>query len=103
MHKSRIKNKNVLLPSIFLLFASQIAIAAEPQLSFSGFASFRYIDAVSNREEGSWPVGSDNLSGKYRDGNILGLRLNANLEGNLSFAANMVANTAKKADPMLFL
>lgn len=69
-----------------LFFTTHIH-AEENKTSFAGFASFIY--AKSLDDKGIFTDISD--KGEYRDFNILGLRMDSQLQNNLSFAAQMTA------------
>ena len=69
---------------------SQLATAAEADVSFSGFASFYYGKALSDADEGGTTEGLGQ-EGEYRDFNKLGLRMDVDLEEKLSFTAQAIA------------
>ncbi|NRB37958.1 MAG: hypothetical protein HRU20_05750 [Pseudomonadales bacterium] len=64
--------------------------SSEVDLSFSGFASFAVTKTTSKEEEGDYNDEITNES-NFRDLNLLGLRLDGDLDDSLSFGAQMVA------------
>ncbi|NRB39928.1 MAG: hypothetical protein HRU20_15915 [Pseudomonadales bacterium] len=73
------------------------AAAANSELDVSGFATLAYGKTFSDKEEGT--VSSIPQEGEYRDFNKFGLRLDADLEDNLTFTAQIVANGVNDYEP----
>ena len=82
---------------VFLLFISQGLYAANTDVQFSGFASLVYARSVHADTEGLLNNMSD--AGEYRDYNIIGLRMNADLYDKVSFTAQMVSYGSENYDP----
>ena len=107
---SQIKSFGLGLLACSVYVLSPAAVADSPDISVSGFASFAYskainedaqdvaIDSSGNTEK--W-AGLNNLTedGEYRDFNKFGLRLNADLDHNLSLGAQLIANGEDDYDP----
>ena len=99
------------------LIIGQSAYANGPEISFAGFASVVYAKTLTDssdpdpekNEDGTYKktpgegtagvLGRISDEGEYRDFNKLGLRMNADLDNNLSFTAQMIAEGSKDYDP----
>ncbi len=91
-----------LVISLLLLPVSQLSHAMKIEYDFAGFASFAYGKAYSDSKEGELYVRlPNNLSteGEYRNMNVFGLRLDADLGNNLTFVSQMVADGLVDYDP----
>jgi len=111
MPYNKVSNRCCLLGLTCALGFSSLA-HAEPDLSLSGFASISYAKAI-DEDAVAFQAGSDpaelsiasgydfqiNESGEYTEFNRFGLRLNADMQQNLSFGAQVIANGEDDYEP----
>ncbi|NRB38267.1 MAG: hypothetical protein HRU20_07325 [Pseudomonadales bacterium] len=96
-------HKKSLLHPLFLASLSSVMLsiptthATQSEIVFSGFATFAYAKTISDADEGTLQGISD--EGEYRDFNKLGLRLDADLQDNLSFTAQLTAHGGDDYQP----